>query len=509
MASPSSPSDTALPDGDTTLYPPRWQPAPMRWHRTRVGWRESWRYVAQFVPRWRDRSLIHYLAAELPGADDVLITRLPLLKFVVVRSPTLARHILVTNQDAYAKSAEYDMMAVTFGHGLVTDPDDRRYHRNRRLVQPIFSRANIDRFAVPITEAAADAAERIMALGAHGPVDIGAEMNRLTLDIVARTMFGTDLSGPISQIRLTNLLKFFGIGFMTNISRPLRAVSTLVVRLTTPPARRAGSRIPIRAMRWVTWLSSPAMMLELRRIERAVDSVIDDHRQGRITRTDNLLGLLTAARDPETGHAYSDAEIHDELMTFIGAGMETSATALTWTWTLLAAHPQARERMHEELRRVLGGRTPTADDVDTLEWTKAVLTESMRLYPPIIGLTRVAKKPDVLGGYRIAVGTTIVISLHGVHHNPSVWPEPERFDPARHLDPATAVQRRHGMLAFSAGRRICVAQNFAMMEMTLALAVLAQRMVLEPAYEGPVRRALSFTGGPDAAVPMRPLPRGR
>src|SRR5690606_3298303 len=130
------------------------------------------------------RSLIHYLAAELPGADDVLITRLPLLKFVVVRSPTLARHILVTNQDTYAKSAEYDMMAVTFGHGLVTDPDDRRYHRNRRLVQPIFSRANIDRFAVPITEAAADAAERIMALGAHGPVDIGTEMNRLTLDIV-------------------------------------------------------------------------------------------------------------------------------------------------------------------------------------------------------------------------------------------------------------------------------------------------------------------------------------
>lgn len=502
MASSSSPSATPPPDGDTTLYPPRWQPAPMRWHRTRVGWRRSWCYAAQFVPRWRDRSLIHYLAAELPGADDVLVTRLPLLKYVVVRSPALARQILVTHQDAYAKSAEYDMMAVTFGHGLVTDPDERRCHRNRRLVQPIFSRANIDGFAVPITAAAADAAERIIRLSEDGPVDIGAEMNRLTLDIVARTMFGTDLSGPISEIRLTNLLKFFGIGFMTNISRPLRALSTLVVRLSTPRARRAGSRIPIRAMRWVTWLSAPAMMLELRRIERAVDSVVEDHRLGRITRTDNLLGLLTAARDPETGHAYSDTEIHDELMTFIGAGMETSATALTWTWTLLAAHPQARTRMHEELRRVLGGRTPTAADVDELEWTRAVLTESMRLYPPIIGLTRVAKQADVLGGYRIETGTTIVISLHGVHHNPSVWPEPERFDPARHLDPATAAERRHGMLAFSAGKRICVAQNFAMMEMTLALAVLAQRMDLEPAYQATVRRALSFTGGPDAPVPM-------
>src|SRR5690606_26497984 len=267
--------------------------------------------------------------------------------------------------------------------------------------------------------------------------------------------------------------------------------------------------LPVRAMRWVTWLSSPSLMLELRRIEKAVDSVIADHREGRITRTDNLLGLLTAARDPDTGHTYSDTEIHDELMTFIGAGMETSATALTWTWTLLAAHPEARARLEEELERVLGGRTPTAADVEALEWTRAVLTESMRLYPPIIGLTRVAKRPDVLGGYRIRPGTTVVISLHGVHHNPSVWPEPEKFDPTRHLDPSTAAARRHGMLAFSAGKRICVAQNFAMMEMTLALAVLAQRMVFEPAYEGPVRRAISFTGGPDAAVPMRVRTRDR
>ncbi|MEU2253749.1 cytochrome P450 [Nocardia xishanensis] len=291
------------------------------------------------------------------------------------------------------------------------------------------------------------------------------------------------------------------------MSRPLRALSTFVVRCTTPEERRAGSRVPIRAMRWLTWLTAPHIMLELRRIERAVDTLVADHRSGRIARKDNLLGLLMDARDPETGHAYSDTEIHDELMTFIGAGMETSATALTWTWKLLAEHPEARARMRDELRDVLGDRTPVAADVDKLVWTKAVLAESMRLYPPIIGLTRVAKGHDVLAGYRIEPGTTVVISLHGVHHNASVWDDPERFDPARHLPENLTTERRHGSLAFSAGKRICIAQNFAIMEMALSLAVLAQRMELDLATEEPIRRALSFTGGPDGPVPMTATPR--
>ncbi|MET8649020.1 MULTISPECIES: cytochrome P450 [Nocardia] len=496
--------------GETTLYPPRWQPAPMRWHRTEVTWAQSWRYAAAFVPRWRDRTLIHYLATELPGADDVLVARIPMLRYVVVRNPELARQILVSNQENYCKSAEYDMMAVTFGQGLVTDTDEKRYQRNRRVVQPLFARGTIERFAGPITEAAEAAATRILSVGADGaPLDIGPEMNRLTLDIVARTMFGTDLSGPISQIRLTNLLKFFGVGFAANVSRPLRALSTFLVNRTTPEERRAGSRLPIRAMRWLTWLTAPHVMIELRRIERAVDTLIADHRAGRIGGSDNLLGLLMTARDPETGHAYTDTEIHDELMTFIGAGMETSATALIWTWTLLAQHPEARDRLHAELEEVLGGRTPGAADVDALVWTRAVLAESMRLYPPIIGLTRVATGPDVLAGYRITAGTTVVISLHGVHHNATVWHDPERFDPTRHLSENMTTERRHGSLAFSAGRRVCIAQNFAVMELVLSLAVLAQRLTLDSATREPIRRALSFTGGPEGAVPMRVTRRDR
>ncbi|WP_194819702.1 cytochrome P450 [Nocardia sp. XZ_19_385] len=495
---------TASADGGTKLYPPKWLPAPMRWHQTRVSWGQSWRLAAALVPRYRDRTLVHYLAAELPGQDDVLVTRLPLLKYLVVRSPELARHILVTNQDNWAKSAEYDMMAVTFGQGLVTDMDEQRYQRNQRVVRPIFARTNIDQFAEPITDAAQDAAARIQQLADTGQtVNIGPEMNRLMLDIVARTMFGTDLSGPISKISLTRLLQFYGVGFSSGLSRPLRALSTWVVKHTQPPERRAGSRLSIRAMRALTWTSAPHLMFELRGMERAVDSLIADHRSGRISRKDNLLGLLMAARDPETGHRYSDLEIRDELMTFIGAGMETSATAMTWMWALLAQHPQVRETLYEELDSVLAGRIPTADDVDKLVWCKAVFLEAMRIYPPVIGLTRVAKTDDVLAGYRVPAGTTVVVSVHGVHYNRRVWDRAEQFDPSRYLPENMTTERRHASLAFSAGKRICVAQSFATMEVVLSLATIAQRFRLDVTSDEPIRRQMSFIGSPEQPLRMR------
>ncbi|MGV9411019.1 cytochrome P450 [Nocardia sp. NPDC003693] len=459
--------------------------------------------------RWRDRTLVHYLAAELPGADDVMVARLPFLKYVIVRSPELARRVLVSNQDNYAKSAEYDMMAVTFGQGLVTDMDERRYLRNQRLVRPIFSRSAIDAFAEPMTAAVLDTADRIDAVARQGSaIDIGSEMNRLMLDIVARTMFGTDLSGPIHKINLSNLLKFYGVGFASGLSRLLRKLSTWVVKHTEKdPDKRIGSRLPIRAMRALTWVSAPHLMVELRGIEAAVDSLIADHRAGRIAGKDNLIGLLMAATDAETGHRYSDTEIRDELMTFIGAGMETSATALTWVWDLLAENPWARERLHEELDSVLAGRLPTAADIDKLVWCKAIFSEAMRIYPPIIGLTRVAKQDDVLAGYLVTAGTTVVVSLHGVHYNGRVWAAAEKFDPNRYLPENMTADHRHASLAFSAGKRVCIAQGFATMEAVLTMAIIAQRFRLDLATPGPVRRQMSFVGAPEHALMMRPTAR--
>lgn len=498
MSTTNVTADAATVTPDDTLYPPRWQPAMLRWHRTPVSWWQSWKFAIQVVPRWRDRTIADYYATQLPGQDDIVVARMPFARFVFIRGPELARHVLVTNQDNYAKSAEYDMLAVAFGRGLVTELDDQSWQRNRRLVQPVFGKRNIQRFAGPITDATHDAARRIAASSADGtPVDINVEMNRLTLDIVARTMFGTDLSGPMSEVRLSRLLQQFGQGFVSGGSRPLRALATLVRR----------NDLPVGFMRFFIRIFAPAAAADLRHVKRIIDQLIADHRSGRMERQDNLLALLMQARDPETGHRYSDAEIHDELMTFIGAGMETTATALAWTWKLLAEHPQVRDRLHAELDEILAGRTPTADDVDNLPWTKAVVAETMRCYPPVVGLARVAKNDDLLGDFPIRAGTTVAVSLHALHHHGQVWERPEVFDPSRYLPGNLTLAQRQATLPFGAGKRMCVAHVFANTEAVLALATIAQSMDLERADDIPIRPQISFTGGPDGPILMHPIPR--
>ncbi|MGX1762763.1 cytochrome P450, partial [Streptomyces lydicus] len=193
---------------DKTLHPPRWAPTFIRWHHTRIGWRESIKLSLGILPRVRDHTVLDYVTA-FPGEDDVIVARVPFKKFVVVRSPELARHVLVSNQSNYTKSPDYDMLAVAFGRGLVTDLNDALWQRNRRLVQPIFAKRNVDGFAPVMVEAATDAVTRIRGLAqGDGIVDVNAEMNRLTLDITSRTMFGTDITGPMSEVTLYRLLRF-------------------------------------------------------------------------------------------------------------------------------------------------------------------------------------------------------------------------------------------------------------------------------------------------------------
>lgn len=175
------------------------------------------------------RHTIYEYATELPGQDDIVVARTPLAKFVVVRNPDIARHVLVSNQDNYAKNAEYDLLAVAFGRGLVTDLNDELWQRNRRLVQPIFAKRQVDAFAPQMTDASVAAARRWEAnLAAGQPVDIAAEMNYVTLDIIARTMFGIELNGRLAEQMRTDfarLLTLFGYGFLLGAARPLRRIA--------------------------------------------------------------------------------------------------------------------------------------------------------------------------------------------------------------------------------------------------------------------------------------------
>lgn len=489
---------------DSKLHPPRWAPTFIRWHGTPVTWWESVKLSVGILPRVRDHTVLDYVT-NFPGQDDVIVARVPFAKFVIVRSPELARHVLVTNQHNYTKSPDYDMLAVAFGRGLVTDLNDELWQRNRRLVQPIFAKRNVDGFAPVMVEAARDAVARIRELSAgDAVVDVNAEMNRLTLDVTSRTMFGTDITGPMSEVVLYRLLRFFGRGFMTNLSHPLHHLATWLHQRGRHRDEAGNSRLPMRIMRAAGWVIEPRSMRDLRHAERVVDGLIADHRAGRITRKDNLLAALIDASDPETGYQYTDQEIHDELMTFIGAGMETTATALTWVWQMLAEHPEARDRLRDEVTSVLGSRPATAADLDHLPWTQAVVAETMRVLPPVVGLARTAKEQDSLGGYLIKPGTTVITLIHGSHHNQRVWERPDEFDPSRYLPENVAREHKRATMPFGAGKRMCVASGFANMEAALVVATFAQQLQFDAVSDQRVRRQISFTGGPDGPLPMRP-----
>lgn len=492
------------------LHPPRWAPAFVRWHHTQVGWLRSWQLALKAL--WAGyRHTIYDFAAQLPGQDDIVVARAPLAKFVIIRDPDIARHVLVSNQDNYSKNAEYDLLAVAFGRGLVTDLNDELWQRNRRLVQPLFAKRQVDSLAPQMTAAAVAAAERWDAHAQAGrPIDVAAEMNYLTMDIIARTMFGIDLTGELAeQMRLdfARLLTLFGYGFIGGVARPLRWIADRLARHGPDSFAARSPRLAINMLRFGASLTAPRTMRGLRRIERFIDGLIADYRSGAIDRSDNLLALLIAAEDPETGYRYTDLEIRDELMTFLGAGFETTAAALAWTWYLLSQNPEARARLGRELDDVLGGREPTVADVDNLPWTQAVVAEAMRVYPPIMGLARVAKGDDMLGDYPIKAGTHVAILIHGVHHNARVWKDPSSFDPARFLkanfDPA--LRRAH--IPFGAGKRMCIASGFANLEAVLAVAALAQRFELDLLPGQRLRRELTFTGGPDGALLMSVAPR--
>jgi len=208
--------------------------------------------------------------------------------------------------------------------------------------------------------------------------------------------------------------------------------------------------------------------------EALVSRFLAERRAAGIER-DDLLSMLLLARDPESGEGMSDKQLRDEILTIFLAGHETTANALSWTWYLLAQHPDAEARLHDELDRVLGGRMPNAGDVAELKWTRMVIEETMRLYPPAHTISRTAIEEDWIGSVRLPPGALITISIYMTHRNPNLWPHPERFDPERFAPAAVAQRHRFAYLPFGGGPRICIGNGFAITEAQVVLAAIAQR----------------------------------
>ena len=231
-------------------------------------------------------------------------------------------------------------------------------------------------------------------------------------------------------------------------------------------------------------------------------------RRGTGKPADDLLSMLMQARDEDTGEGMSDAQLRDEAMTIFLAGHETTAVALGWTWHLLATHPDVRQRLEDEVDAAVGQRRPVVADLQHLSYVEQVVKESLRVYPPAWAISRCAIKDDVIGGFRVPAGSTVLISPYVTHRHPEFWPDPERFDPDR-FDPARSVKRPpFAHFPFGGGPRQCIGNSFAMMELALVVATIAQRCRLDtPPGGNIIGTRPSITLRPAEPIRMRVSPR--
>lgn len=382
---------------------------------------------------------------------DVVFTQLGRRRMYVLSHPEMVRHVLVTHHRNFIKSLALQRARSLLGQGLLTSEGDHHL-RQRRLAQPAFHR---DRVASMAATMVADA-ERTADRWRHGmEVDATREMNRLTLAIAGRTLLGVDVEGEADEIgrALTEAL-----GLFDRLYNPFAALLDRIPVPGTVRMRRARARLDATIYRAIA------------------------ERRASTEARDDLLGMLLAARDEEgDGGGMSDVQLRDELLTLFLAGHETTANALAWTWHLLALHPAAEARLHEELRAVLGGRAPSVDDYPRLPFTRAVLAESMRLHPPAWTVGREPLEDFEAGGYRVRAGTIVLMSPWIVHHDARWWDEPYAFRPERWMAPDfEASLPRFAYFPFGGGPRKCIGEGFAWMEGVLALATLARRWRLRP-----------------------------
>ena len=413
----------------------------------------------QFLRILRDNSIATYRADAYTA--DILERHLFWRRTFFVNEPGAIKHILLDNAANYSKTEiTRRLLEPGLGRGLLTSEGDT-WRRHRRIMAPSFDHRSIVAYAPLMTEIAADLADRWDALPAGAEVDVAAAMMHATLHIISRTMFSSDSDEIVDIVE-------------RGVERYQADIRPGLIDLLELPQ----------------WLSRLTSWRRPERIFGEFDKVIDRllTERGRAgdgqAQPKDLLARLLAARDEETGGGMTTEEIRNQVITIFMAGHETTALALTWTWYLLSLHPAAQAKLEAELTEVLGGRAPRHEDLGKLRYTRMVLEESMRLYPPAHTLSRTAVGPDEVLGRRIPAGAQILIVPWLLHRNPKLWERPGIFDPERFAPERAASRHRFAYIPFGAGPRICIGAAFAMAEAMLLLATIAQRyrLHLKPGF---------------------------
>ena len=390
--------------------------------------------------------------------------RLGAQPIVFVDDASLVEQILVTQQHAFTRDVGAAIARDLLGEGLLTTEDPVHLAR-RRLMQPAFHRARVASYAETIVgeaERAADRYDGVLAL------DAGAEMTRLTLAVVGETLFGADVRGSADGIASV-LGRFLGRGNSFGV------LVLVVAPLLAALRRRRGSKSLLFAR-------------ERAELERIIVPIVERRRAEGGGGSD-LLSLLLAARD-EAGAGLDDAALRSEVVTLVLAGHETTSNALTWIWLLLAQHPEVERKLHAELASVLGGRAPVFADVPQLRYTANVVSEALRLFPPVPAFARRPTVPVTLGGYRIAAGTSIYVSPYVTQRNPRYFDAPDAFRPERW---EAAPPAKYAYFPFGGGSKMCIGESFAQLEAILIVATIARRFALPLAAPPPAARLQGLT----------------
>lgn len=430
--------------------------------------------------RFRDNP-VELLSSARAECGPAVKVRLGYLRTYLFFRPEHVKHILLDNQRNYEK-AGYSKLEPLIGNALLSSEGDT-WRSQRSVVQPAFHRRHVDSMAATMVNATEQLADRWYERLSGGPtvVDVETEMTRLTLTVVSRTLFGYDVGHAASEVG--EALRFvlrYGTDRIGRFFYLPEAVPT--------PANRRYRR-------------------SIRRLDEIVDDLIANRRMESSPR-DDLLSMLLGDLDDRKQGVSSQRELRDQIMTFLSAGHETTAMALTWALYLLDQNQDKADILREELDDALNGRPPTPADLRSLPYTEMFLNESLRMYPPVWGLARKALQEDRVGAYHVPKHSRVIVSPYVTHRDPDLWKNPDTFEPERFSAAATGARSPYAFFPFGLGPRTCVGRNFARTEAMITLAILAQRFSFELARDQRVSLEPIFTLKPSNGLKMKISRRG-
>ena len=409
--------------------------------------------------------------------DPLVVSHMLGRNTLFVTDPDLVQQVLVDDSESFVKAEPMRRsLEPALGKGILT-AEGARWRLQRRVAAPVFRPAHVNTFIPAMIKASRDMRQRWAALPEGAKIEVSHEMMGVTFDIILETMLSGRGTANVAKVEVSIR------NFLESTSWAV-ALSALGAPLWTPfPGK-------LRAERGGNYL------------RQMVDETVAERRRTG-ERRDDLLSLMLDARDPETGEGLGDTDIRDNILTFIGAGHETTALALTWTFFLLARNPAIEQRVLAEIEQVTGGAPLEAHQVSELTYTRQVIQESMRIYPPVAMVVRQSTRDLTVGSVAVTPRDNVFVPIYAIHHHHRLWPNPEAFDADRFAPDQVKARHRWSYLPFGAGPRICIGMGFALLEAAAILGTLLPAIHLSAAPGFKPTPKLRVTMRPAEGMPMR------